>query len=102
MLNGDDELLSGLTLPFKTVLCGRHERCGVRVTNVAEQDVYKRQVLMWANTETLTWKMVLTYYVTGFPLDCVHAAATAFFLWIAAEPMLEKLDRIKLKYGLME
>ena len=59
-------------------------------------------VLMWANTETLTWKMVLTYYVTGFPLDCVHAAATAFFLWIAAEPMLEKLDRIKLKYGLME
>ena len=59
-------------------------------------------VLMWANTETLTWKVLLTYYVTGFPLDCVHAAATAFFLWIAAEPMLEKLDRIKLKYGLME
>ena len=59
-------------------------------------------VLMWANTETLTWKILLTYYVTGFPMDCVHAAATAFFLWIAAEPMLEKLDRIKLKYGLME
>ena len=59
-------------------------------------------VLMWANTETLTWKVLLTYYVTGFPLDCVHAAATAFFLWIAAEPLLEKLDRIKRKYGLME
>ena len=39
MLNGDDELLSGLTLPFKTVLCGRHERCGVRVTNVAEHGI---------------------------------------------------------------
>ena len=59
-------------------------------------------VLMWANADTLTWKVLLTYYVTGFPLDCVHAAATVFFLWIAAEPMLEKLDRIKLKYGLME
>ena len=39
VLNGDDELLSGLTLPFKTVLCGRHERCGVRVTNVAEHGI---------------------------------------------------------------
>ncbi len=59
-------------------------------------------VLMWANADTLTWKVLLTYYVTGFPMDCIHAAATVFFLWIAAEPMLEKLDRIKLKYGLME
>lgn len=39
VLNGDDELLSGLTLPFETVLCGRHERCGVRVTNVAEHGI---------------------------------------------------------------
>ena len=59
-------------------------------------------VLMWANAETLTWETLLTYYVTGFPMDCVHAAATALFLWIAAEPMLEKLNRIKQKYGLME
>ena len=59
-------------------------------------------VLMWANADTLTWQVLLTYYVTGFPMDCIHAAATVFFLWIAAEPMLEKLDRIKLKYGLME
>ena len=58
-------------------------------------------VLMWAGAETLTWKTLLTYYVTGFPVDCVHAAATVFFLWIAAEPMLEKLDRIKEKYGLL-
>lgn len=39
VLNGDDELLSGLVLPFETVLCGRHERCGVRVTNVAEHGI---------------------------------------------------------------
>ena len=32
----------------------------------------------------------------------VHAAATWIFLWFAAEPMLEKLDRIKVKYGLIE
>lgn len=39
VLNGDDELLSGLMLPFETVLCGRHERCDVRVTNVAEHGI---------------------------------------------------------------
>lgn len=39
VLNGDDELLSGLALPFETVLCGRHEHCGVRVTNVAEHGI---------------------------------------------------------------
>ena len=49
----------------------------------------------------LNWQVLVSYYLTGFPMDCVHAAATAFFLWIAAEPMLEKLDRIKLKYGLI-
>lgn len=56
--------------------------------------------LMW--THTVDLKLMLAYYISGFPMDCVHAAATAFFLWIAAEPMLEKLARVKTKYGLVE
>ena len=56
--------------------------------------------LMWA--DVLNWKIILIYCITGFPLDCVHAAATWLFLWFTAEPMLEKLDRIKVKYGLVE
>ncbi len=56
--------------------------------------------LMW--THDLNWSILLAYYLTGFPMDCVHAAATWLFLWFAAEPMLEKLDRIKIKYGLVE
>ena len=40
------------------------------------------------------------YYVTGIPVDLVRAVATFIFLWLGAEPMLEKLDRIKVKYGL--
>ena len=39
VLNGDDELLSGLALPFETVLCGQSQRCGVRVANVAEHGI---------------------------------------------------------------
>ena len=57
--------------------------------------------LMWGGG-ALNFKVVLAYCVTGFPMDCVHAIATVFFIWVAAEPMLEKLDRIKVKYGLVE
>ncbi|MBQ7086394.1 MAG: ATP-binding cassette domain-containing protein [Clostridia bacterium] len=46
--------------------------------------------------------VLMSYMITGFPMDCVHGASTALFLWIAAEPFLEKLDRIKVKYGLVE
>ena len=54
------------------------------------------------NAESLNWTILLAYYVSGLPMDLIHAAATVIFLLLAAEPMLEKLDRIKVKYGLVE
>ena len=54
------------------------------------------------NAQSVNWNMILGYYVTGLPVDLVHAAATVVFLLLIAEPMLEKLDRIKVKYGLVE
>ena len=56
--------------------------------------------LMWSHT--INWKIIVSYYVTGVPVDLVRAMATFVFLWLGAEPMLEKLDRIKTKYGLAE
>lgn len=56
--------------------------------------------LMWANT--LNWKIIASYYISGFPLDCIHAAATVTFLLLTAQPLLEKLERIKQKYGWTE
>ena len=56
--------------------------------------------LMWSHT--INWKIILSYYLTGVPIDLVRAMATFVFLWLGAEPMLEKLDRIKTKYGLAE
>ena len=55
---------------------------------------------MWAGE--INTNILLTYYLSGFPMDCVQAAATWIFLWFGAEPMLEKLDRIKVKYGLVD
>ena len=56
--------------------------------------------LMWS--QTINWKIIVSYYLTGVPIDLVRAMATFVFLWLGAEPMLEKLDRIKTKYGLAE
>ena len=46
-------------------------------------------------------EMFLLAYLQGIPIDLVHSAATVTFLLIISQPMLEKLDRIKVKYGLM-
>jgi len=50
--------------------------------------------------EALNLKVLAGYYASGFPMDCIHAAATAIFLWFITEPMFEKLERIKVKYEL--
>ncbi len=48
-----------------------------------------------------TAQMIATAYISGAPLDVIHAVSTAFFLCIMAEPFIEKLERVKTKYGLM-
>ena len=53
-------------------------------------------------TSHFSWKALLATYISGFWFNIVHAIATVFFLYILSQPMLEKLDRIKTKYGLIE
>ena len=47
-----------------------------------------------------TWELVLAAWALGLPLNVVHGAATAFFLWAAGPALLEKLDRLRTKYGI--
>ncbi len=49
-----------------------------------------------------TREMFLISYVQALPMDLIHAASTVFFIYFIAEPMIEKLERIKIKYGLIE
>lgn len=49
----------------------------------------------------ITKRNLLAIYMSGLPVDLVHASATVIFLWIASKPMIEKLERIKVKYGMM-
>ncbi len=55
--------------------------------------------LLWL--DEVNGKILLGYCLTGLPMDAVQAAATCFFLWFGAEPFLEKLERIQIKYGLL-
>lgn len=55
--------------------------------------------LLWQGS--VNWGIFLAYCSTGLPMDLIHAAGTMVFLWFAALPMLEKLDRVKTKYGIL-
>jgi energy-coupling factor transport system substrate-specific component len=50
----------------------------------------------------ITIGMILASLIQGIPFNLVHAIATATFLIFISKPMLEKLDRVKVKYGLMD
>ena len=56
-------------------------------------------VLMWSPA-SFNAKTVIASYISGLPMDLIHAFATAFFLYVLSEPMLSKLDRLKVKYGI--
>ena len=49
-----------------------------------------------------TWEMIVLAYIHGLPFDLIHAAATVTFVLLISQPMLEKLERVKTKFGLME
>lgn len=53
-------------------------------------------VLMYQAEPNL--QMALAAYVTGFPTDLTHAAATVLLLWLLGPAMLRRLERIKVKY----
>ena len=53
-------------------------------------------------TANPTKAMIYSAFLTGFPVDLIHAMSTALFLWLLSEPMIEKIERIKVKYGLLE
>lgn len=56
-------------------------------------------LLMYSTT--LDIKALVAIFISGAPMDLVHALSTAIFLGVLAKPFLEKLTRIKKKYGLI-
>ena len=51
---------------------------------------------------TINWKNVLAIYLSGFAVNLSQGISTFTVMFLLGKPMLEKLDRIKIKYGMME
>lgn len=49
-----------------------------------------------------TWELALAAYASGFVFNQIHAASTVVFLLLLAKPLLKKLNRVRVKYGLLE
>ena len=50
-------------------------------------------------TGALTWQSLAVYCASGIAMDAVQAISAVSFLWFFTEPMLDKLERVKIKYG---
>lgn len=51
---------------------------------------------------TATPESAIAVYAAGFPINCIHGASTLVTLLILANPILDKLARVRTKYGMME
>jgi len=51
-------------------------------------------------TPEMSRNTLLSTCVAGIPFNLIHAVSTTIFLVLLARPMIEKLERVKTKYGL--
>ena len=54
--------------------------------------------LLWGGG-ALNKEILLSYYGSGLPMDLIHAAATAMFLWALAPTILGQLSRLQTTHG---
>lgn len=53
-------------------------------------------------SRAFSWKALLAAYLSGLPFDLIHGVSTSVFLFFFGNPMIEKIERIQVKYGLLE
>jgi energy-coupling factor transport system substrate-specific component len=52
--------------------------------------------------QNITWKYALGIYASGIPINMLQGTAVGLCNFFLTKPITEKLDRIKIKYGIME
>ena len=55
---------------------------------------------LFTMVSAITPESALAIYASGLPVNAVQATATAITLFILANPLLGKLERVRVKYGL--
>ncbi|MDR1088111.1 MAG: ECF transporter S component [Coriobacteriales bacterium] len=71
---------------------------GVAVVAIYGPIVDASYLLMFS--ESLSSTTLVAVLASGLPFNLIHAAATVFFLLVLAPTMLEKLERVRMKFGL--
>ena len=51
---------------------------------------------------SMTLKSIMAIYISGFTVNISQGISTFLVMFLLGKPLLEKLDRIKVKYGMME
>lgn len=49
-----------------------------------------------------SWEAIIAMFVSGVPANLSQGVCTVVIMLLFSKPLLEKLDRIKIKYGMME
>lgn len=49
---------------------------------------------------TINKESIIAIYLSGIPMDMLHAVSTVIFLVVGGKPMLEKIERVKKKHGI--
>lgn len=49
---------------------------------------------------TINKESIIAIYLSGIPMDMLHAVSTVIFLAVGGKPMLEKIERVKKKHGI--
>ena len=67
--------------------------------------VYGLVVDLWTvfgmGTGENLWQWAITVYTLALPFNIINTVATTIFLFFLAKPMVEKINRIKIKYGMI-
>ena len=50
----------------------------------------------------ISWDSVIAAFLSGFPVNLSQGICTVLVMLLFGRPLLDKLDRIKVKYGMME
>ena len=52
--------------------------------------------------ENVSWESVKAIYIPAVPFDLLHGLTTFVFLWFFEETFCEKIERVKMKYGMTD
>ena len=57
---------------------------------------------LFTSAQEISWESLLAILASGVLFNLIHGAATVVFLLVLAKPMLKKLNRIRVKYGILD